>query len=195
MSRTAVGAGASTLPGRSATKSSLSIEVPSRSAPFDQEPGFYEPAGLWLYGNVRLLDAALAMISQAGGPPDHDRDELDEIERLTERSVLEGKVLVTGIHSPAHMRAAIVPLRWGSPRILVLSGGFKYHLGADLKQEPFRAARLWRYQLDERTDLVVSCRAPEKLPTFARHNPTVDRLVSKIVNQELGGCLFGNPEF
>ncbi|MCW5939872.1 MAG: hypothetical protein KF884_10870 [Fimbriimonadaceae bacterium] len=195
MSRTAVGAGASTLPGRSATKSSLSIEVPSRSTPFDQEPGFYEPAGLWLYGNVRLLSVNLAMISQACGPPDHAPDELDEIERMAEQSILEGKVLVTGIHSPAHMRAAIVPLRWGAPRILVVAGGFKYHLGADLKQEPFRAARLWRYQWDERTDLVVSRRAPEKLPTFARHNPTVDRLVSKIVNQELGGCLFGNPEF
>lgn len=195
MSRTAVGAGASTLPGRSATKSSLSIEVLTRSAPFDQEPGFYEPAGLWLYGNVRLLSVNMAMISQACGPPDHAPDELVEIERMAEQSILEGKVLVTGIHSPAHMRAAVVPLRWGAPRILVVSGGFKYHLGADLKQEPFRAARLWRYQWDERTDLVVSRRAPEKLPTFARHNPTVDRLVSKIVNHELGGCLFGNPEF
>jgi len=142
-----------------------------------------------------LLSVNLAIISQACGPPDHVPDELDEIERIAEQSILQGKVLVTGIHSPAHMRAAIVPLRWGAPRILVLSGGFKYHLGADLKQEPFRAARLWRYQWDERTDLVVSRRAPDKLPTFARHNPTVDRLMSKIVNQELGGCLFGNPEF
>ncbi|MEQ1936445.1 MAG: hypothetical protein ABL962_21535 [Fimbriimonadaceae bacterium] len=195
MSRTVVGAGASTLPGRSATKSSLSIEVPPRSAPFDQEPGFYQPAGLWLYGNVRLLSGNLAMIPQSLGRPEHAPDELDEIERLVERSVLKGMVLVARIHSPAHMRAAVVPLRWGSPRILVLSGGFKYHLGADLKQEPFRATRLWRYQWDEKTDLVVSRRAPEKFPTFAQHTPTVDRLVTKIVNRELTGCLFGNPEF
>jgi DNA processing protein len=195
MSRTAVEGGASTLPGRSATKSSLSTEAKPRSAPFDQEPGYYQPAGLWLFGNVRLLDAKLAMIEQAFGPPDQAQDELDEIERLAERTVLGGNVLVTGVHSPAHMRAAVVPLRWGSPRILVVSGGFKHHLGENLNQEPFRAARLWRYQWDPRTDLIVSRRAPDKLPTFAQHNPTVDRLVAKLVSRELTGCLFGNPEF
>lgn len=195
MSRTAVEAGASSLPGRSATKSTVSNELSPRSIPFDQEPGFYEPAGLWLFGNVRLLCSNLAMIWQALGRPEHAPDELDEIELMAERIVLEGKVLVAGIHSPAHMRAAIVPLRWGSPRILVLSGGFKHHLGEELNQEPFRAARLWRYQWDPRTDLAVSRRAPEKLPTFSRHNAAVDRLVAKIVNREFTGCLFGNPEF
>lgn len=194
MSRTNVGAQALARPGRSARKSSFTT-APPRSAPFDQEPGFYEPAGLWLYGNARLLNAKLALIEQALGPNDHAPDELDEIERCAEQLVLSGNVLVTGIHSPAHMRAAVVPLRWGSPRVLIVSGGFKFHLGADLNQEPFRAARLWRYRWDPSTDLAVSRRAPDKLPTFAHHNPTVDRLISRIVNHELNGCLFGNPEF
>lgn len=165
---------------------------PRRSAPFEEEPGYCSDAGLWLYGNVRLLKATLAHVPASLGHAHHAPAELDQIERQAEMAVLEGKVLVVGIHSPAHQRAAIVPLRWGAPRILILSGGFHHHLGKDLKEEPFRAARLWRYQFDERTDLVVSRRAPDKLPTFARFNPTVDRLIPQIVNRQVPGPLF-NP--
>jgi len=181
----------SAFPGRSAPNSS----PPRRCAPFNLEPGYYEPAGLWLYGNARLLNACLAHVEQALGPPDHAPDELDEIDQMVECSVLAGKVIVTGIHSPAHMRVAVVPLRWGAPRILVVSGGFEYHLGPGLDQEPFRAARLWRYRWDQQTDLIVSRRAPNKLPTYARCNRTVDRLIQQIVNQEVSGILFGNPEY
>jgi DNA processing protein len=117
--------------------------------------------------------------------------ELDQIERDAEMAVLAGEVMVSGIHSPAHQRAAIVPLRWGAPRILVFSGGFFHHLGPNLKDEPFRAARLWRYQFDPRTDLVISKRAPDKLPTFARFNPTVDRLIERIAMGRIPGALFG----
>lgn len=163
---------------------------PRRSAPFDQEPGFYEPAGLWLYGNVRLLEGKLAHVEEALGEPDHLPSELDAIERKAEELVLNGCVLVTGIHNPAHQRAAIVPLRWGAPRILVLSGGFKHHLGPGLKDEPFRAARLWRYQFDERTDLVISRRWPDRKPTFALSNPTVDRLVQRIACRQIDTLLF-----
>jgi DNA processing protein len=165
-------------------------EPPRRNAPFEQEPGFYPDAGLWMYGNVRLLAAALASIPLALGRPYQTPSELDMIERETEHSVLCGKVVVTGIHSPAHQRSAIVPLRWGAPRILVLSGGFHYHLGPNLKEEPFRAARLWRYQFDERTDLVISRRAPDKLPTFAQFNPTIDRLIERITCRQVPGLLF-----
>ena len=170
-----------------------STAPPRRSAPFDQEPGFYEPAGLWLFGNVRLLEGRLAHVEEALREPDHLPSELDAIERMAEELVLTGCVLVTGIHNPAHQRAAIVPLRWGAPRILVLSGGFKYHLGPDLKDEPFRAARLWRYQFDERTDLVISRRAPEKLPTFALLNPTVDRMIARVCSRQVQGLFFEAP--
>jgi DNA processing protein len=159
------------------------------------EPGFYEPAGLWLYGNARLFEGKLESIRDAHGPPFHTPTQLDEIERLTEALVLDSRVVVAGIHSPAHQRSAIVPLRWGSPRILVVSGGFCHHLGMELKDEPFRAARLWRYQFDALTDLVISRRAPDRLPTFARYNPTVDRLIQRVVNRDFMGCLFGHPEF
>lgn len=166
------------------------ISPARRLEPFDQEPGFYEPAGLWLYGNTKLLQGKLAHVVSALGYPTQTPHQLDEIEREAEQIVLAGSILVCGIHSPAHQRAAIVPLRWGAPRILVVSGGFKHHLGAELKEEPFRAARLWRYQFDEKTDLVISRRAPEKKPTFATHNSTVDRLITKVANREFETPLF-----
>lgn len=164
--------------------------IPVRNARFEDEPGYYEPAGLWLYGNVRLLGSRLAHIPEAFGPPIHSPDERDALERKAEELVLSGHTLVTGIHSPAHQRVAVVPLRWGSPRIVVVSGGFCYHLGLQLNQEPFRAARLWRYQWDPKTDLIVSRRAPEKFATYARHNPTVDRLVERVAMQKVDGLLF-----
>ena len=162
-----------------------------RSAPFEEEPGFYQPARLWLYGNVRLLQATLACVPLAQGPPVHAPSDLEEIEREAERLILGGAALVCGVHSPAHQRAAIVPLRWGAPRIVVFSGGFRYHLGPDLTSEPFRAARLWRYAWDPRCDLAISRRAPEKLPTYSQRNPTVDRLISQIAGGEIPGVLFG----
>lgn len=166
---------------------------PRRSAPFDCEPGFYEDGGLWLYGNVRILQSALACVEDACGLPAHSPSQLAAIEQQAENHVLESRVLVCGIHNPAHQRAAVLPLRWGSPRILVMSGGFKYHLGEKLDQEPFRAARLWRYQFDPKTDLAISRRAPDKLPTFALHNPTIDRLITLIARREWVGLLFQGP--
>ena len=164
--------------------------VSRRSAPYDQEPGFCTEAGLWLYGNVRLLGSSLVHVHAAFGHPHHSPSTRELIERKVEELVLQGNVLVSGIHNPAHQRAAIVPLRWGAPRILVFSGGFHHHLGADLKEEPFRAARLWRYQFDAKTDLVISRRAPDRLPTFARFNPTVDRLIERVATRRIPGVLF-----
>ncbi|MCW5944051.1 MAG: hypothetical protein KIS66_17615 [Fimbriimonadaceae bacterium] len=169
---------------------STSISPPRRTAPFDWEPGFYEPAGVWLYGNVRLLSATLAHVPSAFGRVHSTSQEFSKIEAEAERLVLDGVTLVCGIHSSAHQRAAVVPLRWGAPRIVVFSGGFRYHLGQELDQEPFQVARLWRYQWDPKTDLAVSRRAPDKLPTFACHNPTVDRLIARIARKQVDGLLF-----
>ena len=161
---------------------------PRRTARYEDEPGYFEPGGLWLYGNSRLIfDGQLAWVSAACGPNRHLPRELDAIDKEAEDLVLDGKALVCGVHNSAHQRAAVVPLRWGAPRIVVLSGGFYHHLGKDLKDELFRAARLWRYQFDPKTDLVVSRRAPDKKPTYASHNPTVDRLIRLIANREWPG--------
>ena len=183
------------LPGKS-TKSlrKLRETPPPRSAPFDQEPGFYEDGGVWLYGNARVLKGNLAFVANACGGYERTPSQLDAISAEAMRFVLDSRVLVCGIQNLAHQRAAVVPLRWGAPRILVLSGGFKYHFGENLDQEPFRAARLWRHGWDPWTDLAISRRAPDKLPTFASNNPTVDRMIRAIVNREWPGLLFEAPK-
>lgn len=161
--------------------------APVRSSRFEDEPGFYNPAGLWFYGNIRLLHGKLAHVEQACGNRDYTSSVLDSIEKESERLVLDGKILVCGVHGAGHQRAAIVPLRWGSPRIVVFSGGFQHHLGKDLDQEPFRSARLWRYKFDPKTDLVVSRRAPDRKPTYALFNPTVDRLIAELATGTKAG--------
>lgn len=160
---------------------------PAPTAPFDEVPGYYAPACLWLFGNVRLLSGSLGAIEAAAGPDHHRSSDLDSIEKAAEELVLSSGILVCGIHSLAHQRSAVVPLRWGAPRIVVVSGGFLRHFGSNLKDEPFRAARLWRYQWDPKTDLAISRRAPEKLPTYASHNPTVDRLIALLASKTWPG--------
>lgn len=155
--------------------------LPNTPAPrctrYEDEPSYYQDGGLWLYGNVRLLHRKLSCLESTLGPGPWDRAALETIDQHAENLVLDAQILVCGIHNEAHQRAAIVPLRWGAPRVLVFSGGIRVHLGNDLRNEPFRAARLWRYEWDPKTDLAVSGRQPHKLPTYARHNPTVDSLV------------------
>lgn len=103
-------------------------EPPRRSAPTTEEPGFYPEAELWLYGNVRLLGAHLVCIPDSFGRDEHTPLQRDQFETESEKIVLSGQIVFTGIHNAAHQRAAVVPLRWGAPRILVLSGGFRLQL-------------------------------------------------------------------
>ncbi len=146
---------------------------------FASEPTYHPASKLWLYGNVRLLRGNLTAV-----PLERC---LSDTERVAEKLVLDGFTLVVGTHHNVHRQAAIVPLRWGSPRIVVFSGGIRHHLGQSFREEPFRAAKLWRHQWDARVDLAVSLRAPDSLPTFAVHNPTVDRLIEQIARKERPG--------
>lgn len=146
------------------------------------KPRYCEERKLWLYGNERLLYGKKTLVKL----PEAEywsEGVLADIEREAEDLVLSGHTIVTGIHNEAHRRVAVVPLRWGTPRIVVFSGGFTYHLGKDLNTEPFRAARWWRYEWDPTTDLAVSKRAPSKLPAYAKQNRTVDRLVEAMANE------------
>ena len=88
--------------------SDLAPVPPRRTVPFDWEPGFYEPAGLWLYGNARLLSGKLAYIPLALGNPHKSASELDEIERDSESQILNGFILTTG--------PATVQVVWKSSR-------------------------------------------------------------------------------
>jgi predicted Rossmann fold nucleotide-binding protein DprA/Smf involved in DNA uptake len=140
------------------------------------------PGVLFLYGNEKLLEAKTFCIlsSRHSSPAD-----LDLVERLCEEAVLNSEVLTTGHDRNTYQRSAVVPLRWGSPRILCLDRGFFQVLGQDLRQEAFRAARLWRYEFDPTTDLAVSPFRP-----FAGYiginNQVRDRLV---------GCLSRRLDF
>ena len=158
-----------------------------RCEPFDVEAGFHQLAGLWLYGHWRLLYGNLACVPEAFGLDCHSPAELNLIDKVAMELVLKGRTLVSGIHNLAHRRVVIAAFAWGSPLIVVLSGGFHYHLGSELDQQPFAAGRLWRYNWDPVSDLVVSRRAPDKLPTYSRHNPTVDRLIAKLAEKEWPG--------
>lgn len=165
--------------------SSAVLSKPTAPPSAEPVPLYLEELQLWVYGNTRLLDADLVYVEKALGKGHLPRD-FNEIEERAEVFVLGSKILVCGVHSPAHQRAAVVPLRWGSPRIVVFSGGFHYHLGPNLTDEAFRAARLWRYEWDPKIDLAVSRRSPDKLPTYATHNPTVDRLIVWLTHSSTG---------
>ncbi|MBL8047571.1 MAG: DNA-processing protein DprA [Chthonomonas sp.] len=115
------------------------------------------PALLFLYGNMRLLNTkTFAVMSSRKSPMAY----LEQIEKLAEEGIEHSEVLVAGHDTKEYQRAAIVPLRWGSPRILVLDMGMFAALGENLDDEPFRTARLWRYKFDPQTDLVVSAINP-----------------------------------
>jgi predicted Rossmann fold nucleotide-binding protein DprA/Smf involved in DNA uptake len=137
---------------------------------FDPDP----PAILFLYGNTKLLEAkTFAVLSSRNS----SRTALDTIDQLTEEGVLNREVIVTGHDKPEYQRSAVVPLRWGAPRILCLDRGLFQVLGEDLRNEAFRMARLWRYEFDPTTDLVISPFRPEA--SFKGINNQVrDRLVA-----------------
>ncbi|MBS1706326.1 MAG: DNA-processing protein DprA [Armatimonadetes bacterium] len=122
----------------------------------EEFPG--DPPGLlFFHGNTKLLTSRTFGVLSSRKTSSRG---LEIIEQLVEAGVLNGEVLVAGHDTPEYQRAAVVPLRWGAPRILVLDRGFYKVLGEELSDEPFRAARLWRYQFDARTDLVVSAVHP-----------------------------------
>ncbi len=116
------------------------------------------PGLLYLHGNARLLEADTFCVMSSRKS---SNEALEQIDKLAEEGVLAGKTLVAGDDTPEYQRAAVVPLRWGAPRIIVLDRGLFKALGPDLKEETFRSARLWRYQFDPNTDLAISFTHPD----------------------------------
>lgn len=139
---------------------------------FDPDP----PGVLFFHGNFRLLETqTFAVLSSRGSMP----ADLDWIERLAEEGVLRSETIVSGHDTAEYQRASVVPLRYGSPRILVLDRGLFTVLGEELNQEAFRTARLWRTEFDPRTDLAVSPFRPES-EFFGVNNQIRDRLVASL---------------
>lgn len=149
---------------------SADAHYPALVEEMDPEP----PGLLFLYGNTRLLESStFTVLSSRNSAP----AALDRIEALTEEGVLDGGVLVTGHDTPEYQRSAVVPLRWGAPRILCLDRGLFQCLGERLTAEPFRAARLWRYEFDPKTDMAISPFQPDA-PFVGVNNKIRDRLIA-----------------
>jgi predicted Rossmann fold nucleotide-binding protein DprA/Smf involved in DNA uptake len=149
---------------------SADAHYPALVEEMDPDP----PGVLFLYGNTRLLEArTFCVLSSRNSPP----AALDQVERLAEEGVLSGETVVSGHDTPEYQRSALVPLRWGAPRILCLDRGLFLALGENLREEPFRAARLWRYEFDPKTDLVVSPFNPHA-KFVGVNNQVRDRLIA-----------------
>lgn len=143
---------------------------PARIEQMDADP----PGVLFLYGNQNVLKGRTASILSSRNTMPAG---LDLMERLAEEAVLAGEIIVSGHDTPEYQRSALVPLRWGAPRVLCLDRGLFEGLGEDLKEEPFRAARLWRYQFDPSTDLVISPFRPSA-KFIGINNQIRDRLIA-----------------
>lgn len=145
---------------------------PEKLEAFDASP----PPALFLYGNAKLLRTRTFCVMSSRRT---SLSGLDLIEKLAESGVLEGETLVSGHDRPEYQRSAVVPLRWGAPRVLCLDRGLFQALGKDLSQEPFRAARLWRYKFDPSTDLAISPCRPEQ-GFVGVNNQVRDRLTAAL---------------
>lgn len=127
---------------------------PERIRAFMSSP----PGFVFAYGNLEVLRQRTFCIACSR---DVEPKVLEVVEQAVEEGVLRGEVLVTGANTDAYRRGAVVPLRWGSPRVLVLDRGLFRALGDSLTDEPFSVARLWRYNFDPTVDLVVSAVLPD----------------------------------
>lgn len=137
------------------------------------------PTILYAHGNIDLLDRQLfSIMSSRNSKP----IALNMIESLTHEGIKNGEVLLSGHSTPEYQRAAVVPLRWGTPRMLVLDRGLFKAMGDELSQEPFGAARLWRYQFDPNTDLALSCVNPNK-DFYPSCNVVRDELIGTLANR------------
>lgn len=117
------------------------------------------PGYLFLYGNERLLENPTFCVLASRDATEKD---LSRAARLVEEQTLAGKTLVTGADTKPYQRAALVPLRWGAPRIVVLDRGLVQALGQNLDRELFSAARVWRQRFDPEMDLAISFGRPDE---------------------------------
>ncbi len=138
---------------------------------------------LWFYGSIALLSQELSYSQFCIDCPVSTRENLEHVETMAESEVLDGKVLVCGVHTELHQRYSVVPLRWGASRIIVLPSGFRSWLGQRLDQELFPAARLWRYGFDPKCDLVVSLYPPDDRVVTRSQMDEADRLIVEIASQ------------
>lgn len=150
--------------------------VTAADAHYPRQLEIYDPNPpelIYLYGNHRLLTAKTFCVLSSRNSSEQA---LLEIEKSTENRVLRGNTLITGHDTTEYQRSAVTALRWGAPRVIVLDTGFYNALGDDLRQEPFAAARLWRYKFDPKTDLAISAVNP-----FAGYHRNSNRIRDRLI--------------
>lgn len=152
------------------------VKIPADAFALDK-PVVLKLNDLYMYGNLKLLASdrftlPIPVLDQV------TRQDILDVHVPIAAEVLKGRTLVTGVHSPLHDQAAVLPLRWGAPRILVLTSGFLHCLGPKLDQELTPLSRRWRYEFDPLTDLVISPFDPED--SGANSHKRIE-LVEKIV--------------
>lgn len=137
------------------------------------------PGMLFAYGNESLLNKPRFCVLASRNA---STVALNQIELITEKNILEGKVLVSGVDRLEYQRSSVVPLRWGTPRILCLDRGLYETFGKDLKTEPFATARLWRYQFDPAMDLALTPFRPDS-HCVGINNQVRDQLVAGLSHE------------
>lgn len=101
--------------------------------------------------------------------------DLDDLERQVEKVILEGKVVVVNCNllgknaqeTRLIERAGVVSLRWGAPRLLLVTP--EQSRALDRREELCRNWRLWRYQFDPGHDAWVQG-SPVKAEALIRRN-------------------------
>lgn len=136
------------------------------------------PSRIRCYGNLDLLRRDLAVVPGSFGPNVGDRLDWRRAHDAATEIAKGGRVLVTPVGTAVTRHVALVPLRWGNPRVLVLSCGIRTALGPRLRREPFFEAEAYRSRFDPRTDLVVSMSSDDA--GRLRHSVEVERLCAAL---------------
>lgn len=166
------------------------VEISANTFALDK-PVVLQLNDLYMYGNLKLLASdrftlPISVLDQV------TRQDILDVHVPLAAEILKGRTLVTGVHSPLHDQAAVLPLRWGAPRILVLTSGFLQSLGPNLDQELTLLSRRWRYEFDPLTDLVISPFAPEDSGKInSKTLELVEQIVLKIANSDSDTLLSG----
>lgn len=147
--------------------------------PMLEEMDSAPPGFLFAYGNLPLLTKPRFCVLASRQASTRA---LELIERTTEENILKGKVLVSGVDRLEYQRSSVVPLRWGTPRILCLDRGLYETFGKDLSSEPFATARLWRFKFDPTVDLALTPFRPDA-HCVGVNNQVRDRMIAGLSHE------------
>jgi|CXWL01.1.fsa_nt_gi hypothetical protein len=143
------------------------------------------PMRLSYCGNFRLLESSRAAIPLASSRNSASATNTDVVKMLADQLVFVPMVIVCGIHTLAQVESALVALRWGCPRIMLLPGHLHLHLGSHLDEEPEQSFLQWRSHWDGSTDLALSLQTEDSAPDGSTSNWMLDRTIREIATHQI----------